>query len=1289
MQHANSSRLFNCCHRSNTAVVSALVVAIFLLAATATASAGGPRWVSGPPYFTNWHVNISWYTNHPAYFTDPGDLSPSVNHAAADVMVAKAASVWNVQTASLVLAQGGTLDEHLSGANVYASANGPVFPADVQTTNYAAKQIAVIYDSDGSITDMLLGSGASDPSGCLQGGVTESVDSITREAQIQHAILILNGRCTGPEAEKQTQMQYQLMRAFGRILGLAWSQTNDNVFTGSPAPTHMQAMNWPIMHPIDIICGPYSYQCLPEPFTLRADDISALEQLYFIQDGGAAPGKLPSWSNAGSAYGRMTFPNGQGMEGVNVVVRRVAPFWQFPEEWQTASLVTGNSFRGQTPTSITSPGNSPTSSMGFPYVESEGYWRIVSIPVPQDQGTTNIVISTEPINPLYTGPYAIGPVTGNTMSPSGSAQEVLSYWIVNGRQNGEDFTPVDAASTCSTPADGSEDAPAAVSQGGWWTGTICGYGHSAWSLLPVKANRTFTLEVTALDEKGYVSMTKAMPILGVWNSTDVTGTLPTVASAATAFNSLSVGMTTLNVQSSTSASFRIDIQDQRGAGRPDFAYQARALYADTVTPSNISAGGGDVTITGMGFRRGNVVLVNGTAAIVTSWSPTRIVATLPSLRTLGLSEATVTTITVQDISTGGSSVMTDVVSYASPVEVLQLVSSPAGTVATEAVASTTFSVRAIAPDGYTSIVGEAISFVAAGAGAKLNQCPSSPCIVLTNASGIASVSVRPTASGVVMLTATGRSGTASTSFTAMAEGDVLHLLSAPSGIATVGSAAVTPLRLQLLLSDAVTPHSGSGITLTLLSGAAQFSGCQSVPCTLISDAAGMALTTVTPTSSGAILVQFSFGSSSVTASFSAAPKSMRLTSAPNGTQTIGAPIPAAFAVKVVGGDGITPVSGEAVVFTASGAAITFSACGGAVCTLTTDAQGIAQSPVTAAGAGPVTLSAVGSAGTATAAFTAVLPSGGLQTVSAQKGSLYLGDRLPDAFTVRLTMTDGITPISGRPVTFQASAGAEIFGACNAPVCIVLTDTAGLASTSVSVTEAGEIGLLATAGAGSATAAFTVATRVRLLTVVRPVQYIAEGARVTWTPRVTLADNSASTSNLPVSWTGAPGLSLSASSSMTGAAGAALGSATAGPLADGDRAQGDACAWVNVCSPLVAQGVGAHEWRLAVVSGTGQSVSRGETLAAVVLRVVNADGDPVAGVLVQIDQIVSEWEAACPDAGRCPIASTITSTKTSGVSDMDGLLSVLPTQVAGVPAVTRIAIVAGMVGFATLSLETHP
>ena len=156
-----------------------VAILLFMTAsAVPCAHAANPRWVTGAPYFQTGGMNLTWYTDSPQYFTDPGDLSPYVTHAAADALVAAAAQTWNVPTSRLTLAQGGTLAEQVNGTNVYMGPNGIVFPNDVQSTNYAAIQIAVVYDRDGSVTDLLLGGGASDPSGCLQHGVTESVDSM-------------------------------------------------------------------------------------------------------------------------------------------------------------------------------------------------------------------------------------------------------------------------------------------------------------------------------------------------------------------------------------------------------------------------------------------------------------------------------------------------------------------------------------------------------------------------------------------------------------------------------------------------------------------------------------------------------------------------------------------------------------------------------------------------------------------------------------------------------------------------------------------------------------------------------------------------------------------------------------------------------------------------------------------------------------------------------------------------------------------------------------------------------
>ncbi len=204
--------------------------------------ASGPRYVTGPPFFTAAAGRaIGWKQVSLLYFTDPADLSKTVDHPTADALVAAAAGVWNLPAVSITVGRGGALAEHVSGQNVYLSTDGMVWPNDVESSNAAAIPVAVVYDTDGSVTDTLLGAGASDPSGCPQNAVTEDVDAFDPAGYILHAVIVVNGRCTGTAPEQQLQMQYQLERAFGRVLGLAWSQVNENVFTGSPTPTSDEA----------------------------------------------------------------------------------------------------------------------------------------------------------------------------------------------------------------------------------------------------------------------------------------------------------------------------------------------------------------------------------------------------------------------------------------------------------------------------------------------------------------------------------------------------------------------------------------------------------------------------------------------------------------------------------------------------------------------------------------------------------------------------------------------------------------------------------------------------------------------------------------------------------------------------------------------------------------------------------------------------------------------------------------------------------------------------------------
>ena len=782
--------------------------------------AGGPRWVTGPPYFTTAGVPVVWYTDAPKYFTDPGDLSATVDHAAADALVAAAAAVWNVPTSRLVLAQGGVLAEQVSGANTYGSATGVVFPADVQAGNYLSVQIAVVYDRDGSVTDLLLGQGASDPSGCRQNGVTESVDSIVPSGWIEHAVLVVNGRCTGSAAEMQTQLQYQLMRAFGRVLGLGWSQLNDNVFTGSPVPTYEQELHWPVMHPIDIVCGPYTYQCMAEPFVLRPDDLAALAQLYFIGQGQAGPGETDTLLQASEISGRLSFPDGQGMQGVNVVGRRLQQYWSVPEDWDEVSSVSGYLYRRTNGSAVTGVDGSLVGSLGSLNGYWEGYYNLGRVPLISGDWQ-QVVLSTEAVNPLYTGQYAVGPYGANTVEPSGAnAGYVAGLFSSYANYGWFDMLASTAVASCKTGGDGTENAPSGVAASGWWRGTLCGYGHTAWWTVAMKAGRSLALEVTAVDEQGYATAVKAMPVMGVWQAGDAVGSAPTVAAVTGAFNGTVAGMTQLAVQSTQPEQLRIAIADERGDGRPDFGYQGRVLYADAVSPAQVAASGGVVTITGMGFRAGSKVSVNGVAAVVQSWSTNSLVVTVPSTRSMGVTTALVADVAVQDGTTGGVTVMSGALTYAAPLpERLRVVSAPAGGVTVGTVAGAAWAVKVTEMDGVTPVVGEAIVFSSTGGSGSavlFGACGGASCTVMTDAQGMASTSVTPLVVDGVVVTATGFAGSVSAGLTGVA---AVRTMTVARAVEYMAAGAVVGWQLQVQVADNSAPVLGVGVEWSVGSGA--------------------------------------------------------------------------------------------------------------------------------------------------------------------------------------------------------------------------------------------------------------------------------------------------------------------------------------------------------------------------------------------------------------------------------------------------------------------------------------
>ena len=703
---------------------------------------------------------VAFYTPTPEYYTDPGALNANVTHAQADAMVAAAASVWNVPTSTLVLRQGGELAEHVSSANVYFDGSEMVFPADVSASNYQSIPIAVIYDTDGSVIDTLLGDGASDPSGCRDTGVVESVDSIGLDGTIHHAMLILNGRCVGSTAQQLTQMQYQLERAFGRVVGISWSQVNDNVFTGATPATAGQLNYWPIMHPIDVLCGPYSYQCMTNPFQLRMDDLNSLALLYPVTPSNIAAGETLSTVNALNLGGSVLFPTGQGMDWLNVTATRQTQGAATSEPWQVASGVSGYKYQQDGGNPVT--GLESSVETGDTWGPDEGRFAMARV---EDHVVENVYMTTEAIDPLYTGEYAIAPYERPPVTPSGSPV-MLADWS-GGAGTGGFYTQTvwNAASSCSPGADGTQNVPASSDASGWWTGLLCPTGHSSWWSVQVNAGSSWTLEVTALDENGAPTMYKAQPVIGLWNKGD--GGLPTVASQPTPMNSMAPGVTQLQMPASSSGgSYMFAVADQYGAGRPDFAYQARVLYASGVRPAMVNVAGGQIAISGEGFRQGNQVSVNGVAATVVGVSANQVLAKVPSMVAAHASAGTPVDVMVTDIATGGQTDIVNGFTYSTTQPDEMVVMSQPVALETGTTAATPFAVQLLKPDGVTPIANAGVQFSVTSGAAGFGACAgAATCTLQTDATGTVSTTVMGGGAGAVVLSASEVSGGAGVQIT--------------------------------------------------------------------------------------------------------------------------------------------------------------------------------------------------------------------------------------------------------------------------------------------------------------------------------------------------------------------------------------------------------------------------------------------------------------------------------------------------------------------------------------------
>jgi len=714
---------------------------VFLFLVPRICFGGGPKYIAGSTYYNSAVMGtpLHWTGGKLNYYVDQGDLSATVTHDEAVVMVDAAAALWSeVTTAAVALTNKGVLNENVSGANLLVNTLSQITAPDDVAPSATDHPLAILFDEDGSIIDAIYGTLTSEPDNCSQNGVYVWIDNSNADATISHAVILLNGRCTvvsayATQANLLAMMQFNLIRAFGRVLGLDYAQIYPTALTDN---TVGETFAWPVMQPLDGVCGSSGGDCIPFPSQLHYDDIAALNRIYPVTASNIASftGKSLTADNTISIKGTIQFLSGYGMQGVNVVARPLDTSGN-PLLDYTISTVSGALYRGTHGNVISGTTNKksePYTKWGSNDSTLQGTFDLSGIPLPPDVTTANYQVFFETIQADDINDGSVGPYTLGQVSLSGTLKTLTLENLSAGSGETVTVTAVGSASGGYEDAIGTEAEPRAMVPSGYWVGRFSQVEQADWLSFPVRGGRTFSVIAQAVDETGAASNTKAMPMIGVWEASDATGTTPAVY--APALNGSEAGECWLRVAASADDAVRIAVADARGDGRPDYRYRGWVLYADTVSPTHLPAAGGAFAIRGMGFRSSDTVLVGGVAATVTSISPTELTAIAPASSVTGS-----VNVEVDDESgLNAAAIITAGLSYDSGTgDALTGIQIPSGAVALET--PLPFTVEALDAN-LKPISGAVVTYTRGSSNVALG-CGSASCTVTTSGDGYATLNI--------------------------------------------------------------------------------------------------------------------------------------------------------------------------------------------------------------------------------------------------------------------------------------------------------------------------------------------------------------------------------------------------------------------------------------------------------------------------------------------------------------------------------------------------------------------
>jgi hypothetical protein len=213
----------------------------------------------------------------------------------------------------------------------------------------------------------------------------------------------------------------------------------------------------------------------------------------------------------------------------------------------------------------------------------------------------------------------------------------------------------------------------------------------------------------------------------------------------------------------------------------------------------------------------------------------------------------------------------------------------------------------------------------------------------------------------------------------------------------------------------------------------------------------------------------------------------------------------------------------------------------------------------------------------------------------------------------------------------------------------------------------------------------------VLAALSPHLSVAAGATVSWTAQVLVLNNGVGVGGQSVAWQTVSGISTqNSAAAISNAGGVAAMTLTVGPLAEGQVATSNACLnGSSQCVAFTALGARPEYASIQAVSGTRQNLSATGTPGQIALRVLDMDGNPMAGATVTFSQALYAWTPPCGLHTRCTRGALLATQSTAASTALDGTVAFSPLAQPGVPTSLLGLAATGNTGTVNVDIEQHP